>query len=353
MISGALRLTGLVGILLTVLLLCGASFTDLDFGGTESLTRKIDSNSCLQTWHYIPQYDFEVDIIFPAPGMIITTSAYEELWIRINVSATVHKGVNDTTVLENLELCRELDGFKECGKLGFRSRPSASYPVAQTFTYTEEMKVKVHDGNSVLAPRAMRMVEVSILYGESIVAKSAPISYETRAIKKNIWWTNFEDPSLHLFMGQSERCSQEDQIKNSPVLETSSRYDGLPHLLGPYVGLKETRKSLFVIFAGKRIQENVNAIVNKFPLDQFHLLLFVYDDSQWVGRFQWAQHPSVTITYKHKEMKWWYMKHWVTPEVASSYDFVLVIDEDCDVTRFDPVVFVASMRSHRVRIRVR
>lgn len=352
----ALHIPGLVG--LTVLLLCGISFAVSDFVGPESFSRSTenppatDSNSFLQTWQYIPQYDFEVNVTFPASDMIITMNAYEELWIRINIAFTAHGGVNgslhDTTVLENLELCKELDGFKECGPLAFH-RSFTPYPMAQSFTYTKEVEVKVHDGHSVLAPRTMRKVQVSIVYGQSIVAKSTPVTYETRAIKKNPWWTSFEDPSLHLNMGKAERCSQEVPAEVSPALETSSRYEGLPHLLGPNIGPKEARKSLFVIFAGKKLQENVDAIVNKFPLEQFHLLLFVYDDSQWVGRFDWAVHPSVTILYKHKQMKWWYMKHWVTPQVASSYDFILVIDEDCDVTLFDPVVFVGSMRKHRVR----
>ena len=49
-------------------------------------------------------------------------------------------------------------------------------------------------------------------------------------------------------------------------------------------------------------------------------------------------------------MKWWYMKRFVTEQVAASYEYVFAVDEDSDTKLIDVQDFVAILRKNRIAI---
>ena len=50
-----------------------------------------------------------------------------------------------------------------------------------------------------------------------------------------------------------------------------------------------------------------------FPLDKFQRVFFVYDDSQW---HDWEFHNQSIFIHVRRQMKWWYMKRFLLPEMV-------------------------------------
>jgi hypothetical protein len=124
-----------------------------------------------------------------------------------------------------------------------------------------------------------------------------------------------------------------------------------------------------VSFVGAKGLHNLDAIASAFGISRdfgdpptfgeaptfgdsrpFHLLLFVYDGSDVLGRFAWARGAHVTVVHRQKQMKWWFVKHFVHPStVEGAYERVMVVDEDADVSAFDPHVFLRTMHEFQVK----
>lgn len=49
-------------------------------------------------------------------------------------------------------------------------------------------------------------------------------------------------------------------------------------------------------------------------------------------------------------MKWWYMKRFVPPQVANSFEYVFAIDEDSDPSRINIPKFIEILRQHNISI---
>lgn len=50
------------------------------------------------------------------------------------------------------------------------------------------------------------------------------------------------------------------------------------------------------------------------------------------------------------QMKWWYMKRFVTPQVAESYEYIFAIDEDSDPEHIDINGVLEILRTHQIHI---
>merc|ERR1711894_592842 len=83
--------------------------------------------------------------------------------------------------------------------------------------------------------------------------------------------------------------------------------------------------TLVVMFGGLSAQATVDRNVRVLPEKRFSLMLFIYDDSEWT-HFPWFKRcVSVRV---QGQMKWWYVKRFLLPEVVTGgdYDYVMVID---------------------------
>jgi hypothetical protein len=204
-----------------------------------------------------------------------------------------------------------------------------------------------------------RRLRLSLRAGGRVVADSGPVRFSTITVLLNPWWSLWEDASLHL-THRGKRCQSFDPVA-APGREGSDGrnvragdedvrpvFDGLPNMLGPWPATGEAgKRALVVMFAGEKGQENVDAVVRRFGLRHFSYMLFVYDRSDWSG-FDWAADPGVTLMYKARQMKWWYVKQWLHPEAVAGFEALLVVDEDCNVADFDPLLFLDVMQRYRV-----
>jgi len=125
----------------------------------------------------------------------------------------------------------------------------------------------------------------------------------------------------------------------------------MPHMLGPYPyeDLAPSPRALVVTFVGEKARDNLVNILDCFGLQDFSFMLFVYDHMRWISHLPWVNHPDVTILYKPGQMKWWYVKHWLPPHALSNFDYVIIIDEDCDVVDFQPLLYMKLLREYKVK----
>lgn len=50
------------------------------------------------------------------------------------------------------------------------------------------------------------------------------------------------------------------------------------------------------------------------------------------------------------QMKWWYMKRFVTPQIAETYEYIYAVDEDSNPDEMDVPEFVETLRRHNISI---
>jgi len=112
--------------------------------------------------------------------------------------------------------------------------------------------------------------------------------------------------------------------------------DDFPALVGPRMTPVNTSISLVVICIGKSDKERVDELTKYFPLDSFTYLLFHYDNSTW-DEFSWYNSRNVVAIRVLHKMKYWYLKRFLTPNMAKAFSHIIILDADVYfVPPFDP-----------------
>jgi hypothetical protein len=130
-----------------------------------------------------------------------------------------------------------------------------------------------------------------------------------------------------------------------PIPHAFGRVDRAGSVGGSGGGGREPRRSLVVTFASGAAQAGVSRAMAAFPPADFSFFVFVYDASDW-SSLPWAR--NATIVHVRGQMKWWYVKRFLHPELVATYEYVLLLDDDVSLSGFDPVGFVRVMREHGV-----
>jgi len=100
-----------------------------------------------------------------------------------------------------------------------------------------------------------------------------------------------------------------------------------PDIFGPRpIPLKPGKKVLVAGAVGRTGASNIDHIITTFGTKRFTYILFHYDDTDWTEYFWNREVIHITM---HKQMKWWYIKRFINPEIASFYDYIYILDEDC------------------------
>jgi hypothetical protein len=86
-----------------------------------------------------------------------------------------------------------------------------------------------------------------------------------------------------------------------------------------------THSALIVIVCGEAGKDYVNKLITKFGPTKYRFMVMLYDTSDW-SQMAWLS--DVIIIRFPKQMKWWYIKRFVTPELVDSYEYVGIFDED-------------------------
>ena len=95
---------------------------------------------------------------------------------------------------------------------------------------------------------------------------------------------------------------------------------------------------LVVMFAGEKSKPFIHAIASKLDFSRTSLYLFLYDWSDWSKEeFPWLDqtgqgrcHGSVTVTRSPGNMKWWFVKRFLFPELLGTYRYIHVVDSDVE-----------------------
>lgn len=84
--------------------------------------------------------------------------------------------------------------------------------------------------------------------------------------------------------------------------------------------------SLVVAFGGNSSRSSIDSMMAQFSdAKRFTRMLFVYDNSDW-SDMSWIE-DTIVVRVQGK-MKWWFVKRFLTPDVASQHRFIHVLDDD-------------------------
>lgn len=108
-------------------------------------------------------------------------------------------------------------------------------------------------------------------------------------------------------------------------------------------------QNLLAIAVGIEQKENVNKIVQKFPSNNFTVMLFHYDgiidkwsDLKWNAR---AIHVAAI-----NQTKWWFAKRFLHPDIVAEYNYIFLWDEDLGVENFHAGRYLAIMEDEGLEI---
>lgn len=92
-------------------------------------------------------------------------------------------------------------------------------------------------------------------------------------------------------------------------------------------------QSLLTMPVGIKQKETVNKIIEKFPADNFTVMLFHYDGivDEW-NVFPWSSRAIHVVAAN--QTKWWFAKRFLHPDIVAAYKYIFVWDEDIGVANF-------------------
>ncbi|KAA8545438.1 hypothetical protein F0562_020222 [Nyssa sinensis] len=93
--------------------------------------------------------------------------------------------------------------------------------------------------------------------------------------------------------------------------------------------------NLLAIAVGIKQKQIVNQIIEKFPANDFVVMLFHYDGvvDEW-SDFGWSSRV-IHVSAKN-QTKWWFAKRFLHPDIVAEYDYIFLWDEDLGVKNFHP-----------------
>ncbi|KAI5071729.1 hypothetical protein GOP47_0013980 [Adiantum capillus-veneris] len=118
--------------------------------------------------------------------------------------------------------------------------------------------------------------------------------------------------------------------------------------------VKETQwlpssQSLLTMPVGVQQKEMVNKIIEKFPEQNFTVMLFHYDGKvdEW-KTFPWSNR-AIHVAAAN-QTKWWFAKRFLHPDIVSSYKYIFLWDEDIGVENFHAVRYLEIVEREGLEI---
>ncbi|XP_054791186.1 uncharacterized protein LOC129296622 isoform X2 [Prosopis cineraria] len=111
----------------------------------------------------------------------------------------------------------------------------------------------------------------------------------------------------------------------------------------------KTPLKLLAMTVGIKQKEVVNKIVEKFPADEFVVILFHYDGIVEGWRdFSWSD--SAIHISAINQTKWWFAKRFLHPDIVADYNYIFLWDEDLGVENFDPERYLSIVEEEGLEI---
>lgn len=114
-------------------------------------------------------------------------------------------------------------------------------------------------------------------------------------------------------------------------------------------GQRKTPHNLLAIPVGIKQKDNVNKMIQKFPADNFTVMLFHYDGviDKW-SEFKWAERAIHVAAIN--QTKWWFAKRFLHPDIVALYNYIFIWDEDLGVNHFHANRYLAIMEEEGLEI---
>ncbi|XP_026661813.2 uncharacterized protein LOC103710580 isoform X2 [Phoenix dactylifera] len=108
-------------------------------------------------------------------------------------------------------------------------------------------------------------------------------------------------------------------------------------------------KSLLAIPVGIKQKGAVSQIVEKFPSNNFTVMLFHYDGvvDEW-SDVRWSD--SALHISAINQTKWWFAKRFLHPDVVAEYNYIFLWDEDLEVENFHPLRYLSIIKREGLEI---
>jgi hypothetical protein len=112
---------------------------------------------------------------------------------------------------------------------------------------------------------------------------------------------------------------------------------------------RKTPHNLLAIPVGIKQKDNVNKMVQKFPADNFTVMLFHYDGviDKW-SEFKWTE--TAIHVAAINQTKWWFAKRFLHPDIIDLYNYIFIWDEDLGVNNFHADRYLAIMEEEGLEI---
>lgn len=112
---------------------------------------------------------------------------------------------------------------------------------------------------------------------------------------------------------------------------------------------KAMTKNLLAMAVGIKQKQVVDEIIQKFPLNNFTIMLFHYDGivDQWQD-LAWSNQSIHVVALR--QTKWWYAKRFMHPDIVDQYNYIFLWDEDLGVEHFHADRYLEIMESEGLEI---
>eukprot|EP00249_Psilotum_nudum_P020595 c27773_g2_i2 orf=330-1379(+) len=107
--------------------------------------------------------------------------------------------------------------------------------------------------------------------------------------------------------------------------------------------------NLLAMAVGIKLKMNVDKIIQKFPPENFTVMLFHYDGivDEW-NEFTWSSR-AIHIAALN-QTKWWFAKRFLHPDIVAAYNYIFVWDEDIGVDNFHASRYLAIVEDEGLEI---
>jgi hypothetical protein len=133
--------------------------------------------------------------------------------------------------------------------------------------------------------------------------------------------------SINSTTHSDESCKPVREAQNVTMWKSTDLERLSPKMTGPRLKPPKQRSLLTIPIGGKSINV-INETVWKF-LDNGagRVMLFAYDKYDWSSQ-SWYWDDRVILVRHLRQMKWWFIKRFVTPLTVEAYDYIWFADDD-------------------------
>ena len=149
------------------------------------------------------------------------------------------------------------------------------------------------------------------------------------------------------FLGRVGSFSSYTMVNSSSLKGTDLERIS-PRITGPRTTSPHQR-GLLTIPIGKKSVAIVNGTIYNFlNSGAGRVLLFAYDKFDWSGQ-TWYSDERVILVRHLKQMKWWFIKRFVTPLTVEAYDYLWLSDDDASFA-WNPNEFMDILDQFKVEL---